>query len=114
MFRGRAIGQRTEHEYDAEGRLRSSRTVVESAWLDSDRWMALALHEHEATLCPGCHHPVDRAWHPDQDGWYEVRTHECMSCQALAGHTPAGTWEYASTVDTRPQDRPLPDWDTIR
>lgn len=61
----------------------SSRTVREATWLESDRWLALALARHEASLCR-CGQPRDRAWNPDMGGWYDPEAHECQACSAKA------------------------------
>lgn len=60
---------------------------------------------HEDTLCPGCGHQRDRAWHPDMDGWYEPKHYKCAACSAIQDHAV----HYSSAVDDRDPSEPLPD-----
>lgn len=109
-FHGRPAAEETSHTLDSAGRVVASRTIRDPAWLDSDRWLALALHAHEARLCDGCGQPKDRAYHPDMGGWYDVDVIECAGCAALADGSPkdADHRHKLAITDTRPADRPLP------
>lgn len=87
---------------------RIARTVQQSEWTPEDRALMLARTQHYGSLCPGCGHPKDHAWHPDNEGWFEVvQTRECHACTTLARasdpdakpaefHTVADTRDYAS------------------
>jgi hypothetical protein len=45
----------------------------------------LARAQYQADLCPRCGHPKGTAWHPDNDGWFEVTgSFECHACTALS------------------------------
>lgn len=85
----------------------------EPEWLDTDWWLAQALELYEARLCPDCKQPRDVAWHPDQEGFYDVSEQSCHGCGALVEwaaqeRTPPIDRRYKLTlVDTRPPDRPL-------
>lgn len=79
----------------------------------------LAWEQYKKTLCPGCDLPIDEAWHPMQDGWFEVReVGECAACHAKALHqwredgskdNPPAPVVYTTVVDTRDhQADPLP------
>lgn len=47
----------------------------------------LAYEMYLGSLCEGCGHPKATAWHPDNDGWFEV-TGEwvCNACTAMERH----------------------------
>lgn len=72
------------HEYDDRGRV--VRSWQTSEWTAEDRALMLAHAMYLKTLCPGCGHPKDKAWHWDNDGGrYEVtRTYQCHPCTTLA------------------------------
>lgn len=107
-YRGRETVQHTYYTRDEQGQVTHARTVQEPAWLESDRWLALALDVYEQSLCPGCQQRRDRAWHPDMEGWYEPRTRQCHACSARDGQDV----NFAQIEDTGPPDNelhPLPD-----
>jgi hypothetical protein len=100
----------TTYEYDAEGRV--ARAYTGSPWTDEDRALMLARDAYRATLCPGCGHPKDTAWHPDNEGWFEVTsTIECHACTALRreGNAEAEPALFLAVTDTRDYEKsPLP------
>jgi hypothetical protein len=100
----------TLYEYDDAGRL--ARSWAQSEWTEEDRALMLARDAYEATLCKGCGHPKDTAWHPDNDGWFEVtQTFTCHACTALRQHgdDQAQPVEFHAVTDTRDYERnPLP------
>jgi hypothetical protein len=112
VFAGRPLATVTDHTYE-DGRLVRSTAVQEAAWTVADRALAEALDLYEAGLCPGCGQPKDRAWHPDQLGWMEVRDNlVCEGCR-VTGEWQAHDHEHGvipRLVDTRPASKPLPPW----
>lgn len=98
--------------YDDAGRLIS--TVTASPWTAGDRALALAYRAYRDSLCPGCGHPCDEAWHPDNDGWYEADAPvTCHACTAKAradaeSEKDFKPVEYFGARYTRPSDQPLP------
>lgn len=72
----------------------------------------LARDAYKATLCPRCGHPKDHAWHPDNEGWYEVTaSFECHACTAMAreGNPSAEPVVFHAVTDTRDYVKsPLP------
>lgn len=105
MLRGRVIS--TTYEYDDKNRVIAS--YASPAWTSEDHDLLIALAEYEATLCPGCGHPKDWAWHPDNEaeGWFEKHEFTCQGCAATHGPERA---TYATVVDTYPPDRPRKPW----
>lgn len=105
MLRGRVIS--TTYEYDDNGRL--IRSYASPAWTSDDRDVLLALEEHESSLCPGCGHPKDWAWHPGlaSEGWFEEHEFTCQACAVMHGAERA---VYKTTTDTYPADRARPPW----
>jgi hypothetical protein len=102
----------TVYEYDADGRVSSTTTTCGPDWLDSDRWLALADQRIEDEKCVGCGQPRSRAWHPDQDGWYDAVVYECQACEAIQQAQQDDKrlpGSYVGVTDSRPADRPLPD-----
>lgn len=77
---GRSV---TEHQYNALGQL--VRSSTSSAWTDDDRTAALDLLAHEASLCPGCGHPVAETTAPEAEERYHVpypiRCHRCTATE---------------------------------
>jgi hypothetical protein len=114
VFRGRPLSERTTFDYDSDGRLVGSVTVREATWLSADRWLALALEEFEAGLCPGCGQPKRRAWHPKMRGWYEVDEFDCAGCAAQADNKAESPATFLSLVDMRPKNKPLGEWPAVR
>ena len=103
----------TFYDYDEQGRV--SRSWTQSEWTAEDRVLMLARQEYLRTLCPRCGHPKDRAWHPDNDGWFEVTdSMTCHACTALANHDHEGPGvappvQFHVLSDTRDYDaKPLP------
>lgn len=100
----------TTYEYDDAGRL--LRSWAQSEWTEEDRALMLARDTYRSSLCPGCGQPKDHAWHPDNDGWYEVTvTFECHACTALAREANPGAEpvEFHAVTDTRDYAKnPLP------
>lgn len=96
QLRGRPT--RTTYVYnDPEYPDRVTATYTASPWTDEDRLLMLAWDAYQRTLCPDCGHPRDKAWHPDNDGWFEVtREVVCHACTA------------ADWYDTEPEHRPPP------
>lgn len=75
----------------------------------------LAWHDYQLTVCPGCGHPRATAWHPDNEGWFEVtKKITCHACTARdATSSPEGATprpvEYPVVSDTRDYTaKPLP------
>jgi hypothetical protein len=100
----------TTYEYDDQGRI--SRAYTASAWTEEDRALMLARDAYLATLCRGCGQPKDQAWHPDNEGWYEVSaSFECHACTALRreGNPSAEPVVFHAVTDTRDYEKdPLP------
>lgn len=46
----------------------------------------MALTAYEDGLCPGCGQPKDRAWDPDDAGYYDVQELVCAGCKASQQH----------------------------
>jgi hypothetical protein len=99
----------TTYEYDEAGRL--VRSWQQSEWTEEDRALMLARDVYLATLCR-CGQPKETAWHPDNDGWFEVtQTFECHACTALAreGNDAAEPVSFHAVTDTRDYEKdPLP------
>lgn len=76
----------------------------------------LARDVYRASLCGRCGHPKDTAWHPDNDGEFEVTaTFTCHACSALAreGDPSAKPVEFHAVTDTRDYEKkPLPPFPT--
>lgn len=111
VFRGRPTI--TTYEYDQTGQV--VRTVTRSAWTDEDRALMLARAQVKRSLCPGCGHPREKAWHPDNDGWFEVeKTITCHACTAERRRDAADAKpvEYPVVTYTRDETKkPLPLWE---
>jgi len=77
---GRAVV--TEHRIDDYGRTVESASVH---WTDEDLRLALELLDYEATLCPGCRHPLADTTAPEAEDRYlpDLPT-RCHRCTALA------------------------------
>lgn len=110
MLRGRPLVSTTAYIYDDDGRVSSTTTTQAPAFLDSDRWLALADQRIEDEKCGGCGEPRIRAWNPDQDGYYEAVVYECQACEAIqqaSNDDKRAPGSYVGVVDTRPPDEPL-------
>lgn len=59
-------------------------------WTEEDRAALLGLQRYEETLCPGCGHPKQVAWHSNMTGWWKSDLFVCLACTASAGSTPDG------------------------
>jgi hypothetical protein len=104
----------TTYEYDDQGRV--ARAYTASAWTEEDRALMLAREQYRAGLCPGCGQPKDTAWHPDNEGWFEVTaSFECHACTALRreGDASAEPVVFHAVTDTRDYEKsPLPPFPT--
>ena len=73
--------QVTTHEYSQAGRL--VRSVTTAEWTDADRQAALDLEAYEASLCPGCNHPLEETTRPEHSDAYRpeppIRCHYCTA-----------------------------------
>lgn len=100
----------TTYEHDAQGRV--IRAFTASPWTEEDRALMLAREIYLSSLCPRCGQPKDQAWHPDNDGWFEVTaTFECHACTALARESNAEAEPVAfhAVTYTRDEEKnPLP------
>lgn len=100
----------TTYEYDDHGRV--ARALSQSPWTPEDRALMLALNVYNAGNCPNCGHPKATAWHPDNEGWFEVvQTYECNACTALRQHAAPDEQpvEFVVVDDTRDYEaNPLP------
>lgn len=100
----------TTYEYDTQGRV--VRAFTASPWTEEDRALMLAWAAYQRSLCPRCGHPKETAWHPDNEGYFEVlETHECNACTAIArhGNDDQPPVEFLVVSDTRDYDQdPLP------
>lgn len=101
------------YEYDDQGRV--SRTYTGSQWTAEDRALMLARQSYKRGLCTGCGLPVEKAWHPDNDGWIKVAgVYTCHGCTAQDNYDrapgdPIKPREYPVVVDTRDYTvKPLP------
>ena len=56
----------------------------EPAWLDEDRWWALALLEVEADSCPDCGQPWGEATDQKSEYAYKTALIKCHACAATA------------------------------
>lgn len=84
-------------------------TVESPDWTDDDRALLLALQMYEASLCPGCHRPIDQAWHTHSDGWWETTSYVCYACtEAAAAEGDSEQVTYDVTRLTLPPDREFP------
>lgn len=73
---------------------------------------------YQSEMCGGgCGYPRSVAHHPDNDGWFEVRDEDTVTCHACTalrraqdneGSKPVEPVEFAVVAYTRPNDQPLP------
>jgi hypothetical protein len=105
VLRGRVIS--TTYEYDENGRV--VRSFASPAWTSEDHDLLIGLAEYEATLCPGCGHPKDWAWHPGDEsaGWFDKHEFTCQACATAHGPERA---TYSTAIDTWPAGKPHPPW----
>jgi hypothetical protein len=100
----------TTYEHDEQGRL--LRAFTASAWTEEDRALLLARDAYLATLCSGCGQPKETAWHPDNEGWFEVtQSFECNACTALRRESDPSSEPvtFHAVTDTRDYEKsPLP------
>lgn len=95
----------TTYEYDDAGRM--VRSWQQSEWTEEDRALMLARDVHLKSLCR-CGHQKEQAWHPGNEGWYEVTAvYECHACTALARHedSDAAPVRYLGLTDTRDYEK---------
>lgn len=83
MLRGRPIVSTTTYDYDTEGRVSLTTTTEAPAWLDSDRWLALAAQRVDDEKCAGCGEPRSLAWQMDPDSYYDAVVYECQACAVV-------------------------------
>lgn len=77
----------------------------------------IAYRQYLGSLCR-CGQPVERAHHPDMDGYYEVEVvATCHACSALKRHQhqdskePVEPVEFFDVIDVRDYAKqPLPPW----
>lgn len=77
--------------------------MTASPWTAEDRALLLAYRSYRATLCPGCGHPKETAWHVDNGGEFEVTSrYTCHPCTAKrADNGGSDPVEYVVVTDTR-------------
>lgn len=113
QLRGRHT--RTTYVYDDQGRIAA--TYTRSPWTTEDRLLLLAYASFKQTLCPGCGQPKKTAWHPDNEGFFEVVEEiVCHACTAIENHGVEPehhtTRPHLVVQDTRDYtERPLPPLD---
>jgi hypothetical protein len=76
-------------------------------WLDSDVDAALAWQEEQASLCPGCAHPLDETTHPDAS--YYATPVVCRHCAATQSAAAADRDEGGATHGALWIVKPSPD-----
>lgn len=63
----------------------TTHSVHSPEWTDDDRTAALDLQAYEASLCPGCRHPVAETTAPEAEERYHVphpiRCHRCTATE---------------------------------
>jgi hypothetical protein len=89
-------------------------TVTGSAWTAEDRALMLGWRMYRASLHEPCGHPKETAFHPDNNGEFEVEGWvTCWPCTeaALAEDPKARPVRFPIVVDTRDYAaKPLPPW----
>lgn len=104
-FRGRPTV--TSYVYDGAGRV--ARVVTASQWTDEDRALMLALRIHQDSLCPGCGHPKNTAWHHQSIDSFEMDGEfVCWACTAAQHPDKDGQRDpvtYPVVVDTRDYEK---------
>jgi hypothetical protein len=108
----------TIYQYDEQGRV--ARSVTQSEWTSEDRALMLARAENRDKVHQRCGHPKEKAFHPDNEGWYDADdTVVCWACTAMdqAEDPKAGPHELRLIRDTRDYNKlplpPLPTADEI-
>lgn len=57
--------------------------MAESVWTERDRAVAVGLEVHEGSQCPGCGHPIDEVWSPDEYNAHVAEPVTCGRCRAI-------------------------------
>jgi hypothetical protein len=100
----------TVYQYDDQDRV--VRAITQSEWTSEDRALMLARQANQKKLHERCGHPKDKAFHPDNEGWYDASdTLVCWACTALdqAADSKAPPHEMHVIRDVRDYDaKPLP------
>jgi hypothetical protein len=77
--------ERTEYEYDRDGRLVASTTVREPEWDEEQQSLMLALHAYRANIHEACGHYLPDSTSPEADEGYGVGAAiRCHACTARA------------------------------
>lgn len=104
----------TVYQYDDQGRI--GRTITQSEWTPEDRALMLARQSNREQVHDRCGQPKDRAFHPDNEGWYDAdEVVVCWACTALdqAEDPKAGPHQLHVIRDMRDYEaKPLPPWPT--
>lgn len=74
------------------------------AFTEEDRCLLLGLDAYEGSLCPGCDHPIELAWHSEMNGWFETDSYVCHSCTSKLEDQSKPT-AYSIVRNTMPPDR---------
>lgn len=105
MFVGLRIPTTTYLYDDPDHPDRVTGSIGSPAYTPEDQALLIALRAHDNTRCR-CGEPVDVAWNPEMDGWYEATEHQCHACTARNGGKPVN---YTTVTNTRPASKgPLP------
>lgn len=76
-------GVTTTYLYDdLEHPTRPTGSVTSPPYTPEDQALLIALARWEQSLCTGCGHPRDIAWHADMEGWYDAAEYVCHACTA--------------------------------
>jgi hypothetical protein len=75
--------QRTEYEYDRNGRMVASTTVREQEWDEEQQSLMLALHAYRANVHEACGHYLPDATEGEDD-WVTDDPIRCHACTARA------------------------------
>jgi len=105
VFLGRP--RETSYLYDAQGKV--VRSVQASPWTEEDRVLMMAWRTYKDSLCPGCGHPKETAWHhQSEDSFDHDGDFVCWACTAQKEPNEDGVRErvkYPVIVDTRDYTR---------
>lgn len=95
--------------YIRDGAGRVIRSVTSSVWTQEDRDLMLAWREYQLSLCPGCGHPKETAWHHHSEDSFEHQgDFICWACTAQQEPNEQGEREWVKfpvVTDTRDYDR---------